>query len=246
MQPIKAQRTTITIAGVEMDGFKLPNGQKGLSQAQMAEVINAHPESGSRFLKSETAKALPHKSFPVSHLDFADESRNDNLPKRVKIIPPELVAAFWAYQAERGNKKALALVIALAQETLDRRLDAAFGDVRSEQEREAATREVRLSWEHERQFCSDTHEFFQSSCYRYGFRPSTAHDAITKAVTGMTANEHRKKLPLVAGEADIGLNHIDSPATQQLIAKIKLAFSRQRKGSMMERIERAIKEVRHG
>lgn len=136
-QPIKAQRTTITIAGIELEGFKLPDGMKGLSQAQMAETIGLWRSTALRFLKSNEAKPLLDKGFRSSAVSVEAGELSGEQARRINLVPPELVAAFWAYQAERGNKKALALIIALAQETLDRRLDAAFGDVKSEQEREA-------------------------------------------------------------------------------------------------------------
>lgn len=46
-----------------------------------------------------------------------------------------MVSKYWLWQAFRGNKKALALVDALLEESLERRFDLAFGVERSEAER---------------------------------------------------------------------------------------------------------------
>jgi hypothetical protein len=47
-------------------------------------------------------------------------------------MPLEVVSAYWLWQSHRGNKKALALCVALLTETLERRFDNAFGISRSE------------------------------------------------------------------------------------------------------------------
>lgn len=54
---------------------------------------------------------------------------------RFNALPLEVATAYWVNQCFQGNKQALALVMALATETLERRFDTAFGVTRSEQER---------------------------------------------------------------------------------------------------------------
>jgi hypothetical protein len=53
---------------------------------------------------------------------------------RFNALPLEVATAYWINQCFQGNKQALALVMALATETLERRFDAAFNVVRTEQE----------------------------------------------------------------------------------------------------------------
>ncbi|MEM6437476.1 MAG: hypothetical protein AAF773_27015, partial [Cyanobacteria bacterium P01_D01_bin.115] len=53
---------------------------------------------------------------------------------RINALPLEVVTAFWVWQCSQGNKQAIALVMALATETLDRRFDTAFGVSRTEGE----------------------------------------------------------------------------------------------------------------
>jgi hypothetical protein len=50
-------------------------------------------------------------------------------------LPLEVIGAYWLWQAARGNKQALSLVMALLTETLERRFDEAFGITRTELDR---------------------------------------------------------------------------------------------------------------
>lgn len=47
-----------------------------------------------------------------------------------------MATAYWINQCFQGNKQALALVMALATETLERRFDTAFGVTLTEQEQD--------------------------------------------------------------------------------------------------------------
>lgn len=51
--------------------------------------------------------------------------------KRFLSIPPEIARAYWLWQAYRGNKAALALCMGLITESLERRVDEAFGVTRT-------------------------------------------------------------------------------------------------------------------
>jgi hypothetical protein len=54
---------------------------------------------------------------------------------RIRALPLEIVGAYWLWQAARGNKTALSLVVALLTKTLEPRFDNAFGVTRTETER---------------------------------------------------------------------------------------------------------------
>jgi len=54
---------------------------------------------------------------------------------RIRALPLEVIGAYWLWQAARGNKQALSLVMALLTETLERRFDEAFGITRTELDR---------------------------------------------------------------------------------------------------------------
>jgi len=54
---------------------------------------------------------------------------------RIRGLPLELVALYWAWESFRGNRSALLLTVTLTSESLERRFDNAFDVVRTEQER---------------------------------------------------------------------------------------------------------------
>jgi len=130
--PTKATRTTIQIGDIEIDGFMLPNGEYCMSQVQIAEIVDLPRQNASRFLTSKAIKALLGKDY-TGH-DF-EQIPVESERTRISPVPLEVVAAYWVYQSSRGNKKAIALNMAMVTESLERRFDNAFGVSRSEAER---------------------------------------------------------------------------------------------------------------
>jgi hypothetical protein len=115
----------------------LPDGSYRMSQAQVAQAVGKSPVNALRFLES---KAL-HRLLGEGYTDYTPEpieiepesSRRGQ--SRFNALPLEVATAYWVNQCFQGNKQALALVIALATESLERRFDTAFGVTRTEQER---------------------------------------------------------------------------------------------------------------
>ena len=135
---VKAQRSTVRIGDLEVDGFMLPDGSYRMSQAQAAEAIEEPPVYALRFLRSKESKALLGEGYT----DYTPESV-DVEPEpgkrgqtRINALPLEVVTAYWLTRSYKGNKKAFALAWGLLTESLDRRFDAAFGVIRSEAERD--------------------------------------------------------------------------------------------------------------
>jgi hypothetical protein len=54
---------------------------------------------------------------------------------RFNALPLDVVTAYWVNECFKGNRLALALVMALTTETITRRFDSAFGVERTEDER---------------------------------------------------------------------------------------------------------------
>lgn len=111
----------------------MPDGSYRMSQAQAAEAVNKPPVNALRFLSSKAIKALLGEEYT----DYTPDSIEVDSPgqgrgqTRINALPLEVVTAFWVAQCSQGNKSAIALVMALATETLDRRFDDAFGVTRS-------------------------------------------------------------------------------------------------------------------
>ena len=129
-----ATRATITIGPLSVDGFMLPDGSYRMSQTQTAEAIGLNEINARRFLGSKSIKGLLGKGYTPDTLavEKTDDSKRGGT--RINALPLEVVSAFWLQQCTKGNKKAIALTMALLTETLERRFDNAFGIERSEDE----------------------------------------------------------------------------------------------------------------
>ncbi|MEH2130134.1 MAG: hypothetical protein V7K86_05645 [Nostoc sp.] len=102
-----------------------------------------------------------------------------------------------------------------------------------------------LTYSEVRGECRDMQNPFMLACIHYKINAAKAHDAITVAVCGKTASELRE-LDVVDGNASVGLNHVNSPEVLADIASIKYHFSRYHKGSIEERIAKAVKDTSKG
>jgi hypothetical protein len=126
----KAQRQTILIGPIEVEGFMMPDGSYRMSQTQSAEAIEKSEITARRFLDSKGIKSLLGKAFRPDTIQI--EKPENRGAFEFNAIPLEVVSAFWLWEASKGNKKAIALCYALMTETLERRFDSAFGVERSE------------------------------------------------------------------------------------------------------------------
>jgi hypothetical protein len=134
----KATRATIKLGNIELDGFQKPDGSYCLSQTQVCEIVQKDKRSMRDFLASESPLALPYKALS------GGKSKGTNLTKlvvqgdtaqNITEVPLELAFVYWLKESSQGNLTAIGLVAACGMESIERRLDAAFGIKRSEQER---------------------------------------------------------------------------------------------------------------
>jgi len=136
-ESIKATRASVQIGALEVDGFMLPDGSYRMSQAQVAQAVDKPPVNALRFLESKAIKSLLGEGYtdytPIQIEIEPEPSRRGQ--SRFNALPLEVATAYWVNQCFQGNKQALALVMALATETLERRFDTAFGVAHTEQER---------------------------------------------------------------------------------------------------------------
>ncbi len=134
----KAQRATVQIGSLSVDGFQMPDGSYRMSQTSAADAVGIGRQNVSDFLRSKAIKALLGEGYTGQIFEVEVENTEQRRGQaRINAIPIEVVIAYWHWQSHRGNKQALQLCIALATETLERRFDAAFGVERSESDRNA-------------------------------------------------------------------------------------------------------------
>jgi hypothetical protein len=233
----KAKRASIQIAGIEIEVFQIPNGDYVMSQTQVASSVGVSSSCIFSFLHSNAVKALPDNGSEFSVI--AVEGSN----KPVNIVPIEVTSGFWLSQVFKGNVKAQALVSACMQEALQRRCDNVFGVAKTEHQYEQQTTANREQWEARRKYLREQHTNFEYACKVNGFSCASTHNKLTLAAVQKTARE-LKELEIIQGNKDVGLNYIEDSDELLLVAKVKRHFSRYRKGSVDERIHRALKEAR--
>jgi hypothetical protein len=106
-----------------------------MSQTQAAECVGLSERNAREFLQSKALKTLLGEGYTPATSEIEPDVGQVRGGSRIRALPLEIVGAYWLWQAARGNKTALSLVMALLTETLERRFDAAFGVTRSETER---------------------------------------------------------------------------------------------------------------
>ncbi|MGP1383465.1 MAG: hypothetical protein ACTS2F_07870 [Thainema sp.] len=136
-ETVKAQRAIVRIGNLKVEGFMLPDGSYRMSQTQAAECVQKPEINARRFLDSKAIKAMLGKGYTPDSIEIeSDLDRRGQ--SRFNALPLEVITAFWVNECFKGNRVALALVMALATETLERRFDSAFGVTRGGGLRSAA------------------------------------------------------------------------------------------------------------
>jgi NACalpha-BTF3-like transcription factor len=259
----KAVRAIIQISGIEVEVFKVAsNGDDNdyvISQSQVAKAIDTNEANVRYFLSSKATKesglstrekssekqlgTSQGKGYRDHKIDFDNEKagrRGGN--SHIKPLPINLASEFWATQAFKGNTKAQSLVYACVLESFKRRCDNAFGIPKTTDEYEEESIVDRQTWMESRNFLKDAHASFTNCCLYNGFNAAVAHDEITMSVCGKTAKELRLD-DLVDGCPRVGLNHVINTDDLVTIAKVKLAFSRYKVGTVKQRVKRAVEAV---
>jgi hypothetical protein len=83
------------------------------------------------FWESKALKTLLGEGYMPGTSEIEPDAGQVRGGSRIRALPLKVVGAYWLWQAARGNKTALSLVVALLAETLERPFDAAFGVTRT-------------------------------------------------------------------------------------------------------------------
>ncbi|CBN56626.1 MULTISPECIES: hypothetical protein [Kamptonema] len=134
-ESVRAVRATVQIGSLTVDGFMLPDGGYRMSQTQAAECVDLSERNAREFLQSKALKSLLGEGYTPATSEIEPDAGQLRGGSRIRAWSLEVASAYWLWQAARGNKKALSLVMALLTETLERRFDSAFGITRTEEER---------------------------------------------------------------------------------------------------------------
>lgn len=133
----KAKRKPVRVGVIGVEGFQMPDGAYRMSLSSAADSVGLQPRNAFDFLRSKAAKRLigDASTLSVSEVEV-DSTEQSTGQTRIRAIPLNVVAQYWLWQVSKGNKKAIALVSALLEESLERRFDDAFGVARTEYERQ--------------------------------------------------------------------------------------------------------------
>ena len=211
------------------------------SLTSAADLLGKPPSSPAQFLASKAFKASEDKGFTPAH--FSDETG-----AKYKLLSCNVVLAYLIHHVTRGDKRALEVVMALTQESLEVRAARAFDQLtqpKLDQIQQKTNEELATD---ERRSAKDEHCAFQHACNALGYQPAKAHDYITKLVFGSTAKESRELPPVeysdeVWSDETVGINHQASPEQMKIYRQIKLRFLTYRKGTMEEKIDRAYQAI---
>lgn len=130
---VRAKRTTVDIAGIEIQGLMLPDGDYRMSNTDAGKAISVGSRQLGNFRNSTAFKALQDGGFQPGEIT---EVRMPDGRAIAKTSDLETIAAFWAYMSS-SNSTAFALTVALATETITRRFDRAFDQQVTEEEYDA-------------------------------------------------------------------------------------------------------------
>lgn len=125
---IKVIKTTITITEtLTLDGYQKPNGDYCLSANGMRESLNV-------LLTNKTGKKYAQPILDKGSRE-AEKGKIEGNNSSIRLINLDSALEIIQVYAQLGNKECQALVFACFAETIERRLDNAFGVKRSEEDR---------------------------------------------------------------------------------------------------------------
>lgn len=240
-----APKVTISVADINLVGYKTEKGEWVMSQASVTDVLNVEEVHIRNFLQSKWLKQRLGKGSKTETFSVKVEGSK----KPIVSINTQLAALFFRFQDSRNdNPVAQKLVDALMTQALDIRFEGNLTPEKSYKNVE----EYALSIQQERklQLEQKVQNLFQSWMVSHHFSPAKVHDYLTKRVVGRTAAESRQLPQTCPGKRAVGLNHFQASEYPEmsLISRVKLycttELPRQRKGwGYQDYIDIAIQEV---
>ena len=143
---VRAVRASVKIGSLTVDGFMLPDGSYRTQPNQSRRSSGLIPAQRVRFFTFKRPEKLASKSY-TSTMFEREEIEIESEPgsrgqSRFLSVPPKIASAYWLWQAHRENKAALALCMGLITESLERRVDEAFGITRTRERNEILSQRV--------------------------------------------------------------------------------------------------------
>jgi hypothetical protein len=252
MNIVSVIRVSINLGDIPLNAYRVTKDDGThidlLPGKSVSNVIGEHDSTLPRSMGVKSLKDLPNK--------------DSSLPPRIKAdagesftpIAVKDAVIYWGKMAERKNQKAIAILVASAIESIERRIDAVIQAEKQPQESLNIKEEIDAlnvsfdgnmkEWEGSRDYSASMHPWFQEHCIFHHYPAAKVHDMITMFVFGQTAEMARQKQIVIEGmDESIGLNHQESKEGQEVIARVKRKFCLLKKGTWREKVERACKEA---
>lgn len=136
-EALKAKEAQVTIAGVTIKGYQLPDGSYKASLSQVLEAFGISRGSATQEIRQRLVPDLATQALKVNR----GKGKGSFQVNSVYLLEIELVNKVIRELAKKGNDQALDVLEALANETWQRRFDQAFGVQKTEATYEDQTRE---------------------------------------------------------------------------------------------------------
>ncbi|MGL5075111.1 MAG: hypothetical protein ACRDBG_04635 [Waterburya sp.] len=197
---IKAVRASICIGNIKLDCYQMPDGSYRMSQTQVLQIIEIQARRYTQIRDSKEAQSFALKEIELYPITL------DNGAK-ANTIAIEDVPKVWRVcsKLKRGNQEILeALLDACLLEALERRADAAFGVIRSEEERNIRL-QARMDGILSRNFWTETIDrYLQNNEVSENYRKhiySNVSNLVNRAFLNKNAKQIRQELGLKESDA---------------------------------------------
>lgn len=135
----EVQHVTISLAGSAIDVFT-DGDQRWISLTSMSTSVNKPDNSALRFFNGKSPEVAQAKASGA--LQFCN-FRHGKFKTLVKCCPLGGAKFYWKYLQRKGDIQADALMLALAEESIERRVDGALGIHHTEAQYEEQTMALR-------------------------------------------------------------------------------------------------------
>ncbi len=236
-QNSEIRKAQVQIGDITVDCYCDDNGNYYLSQNQTTRIINTPLNSLVQSRMPKELKALLGEDFTTVQATLKNAHGGHTT---LNLISTKYIPIIWSYFAKKGNEIAFTLILALVQESLERKADVVFGTVKSENQYNIQTANYiqELTLKQVRDKTRISHGGFQLQCKANNFPARYVHDYATKILVGRTANESIKNLPVnpdfldikTYSNPEVGINHVKESELSFLeyLSEFKTIFSSKR------------------
>jgi hypothetical protein len=236
-QNSEIRKAQVQIGDITVDCYRNNDGSYYMSQNQTTKTIGISNSNVMCGRLSKELEALLGDDYDVMR-GLVLEGRLSGT--HINLIKIKYVPIIWSYFAKNGNEIAYTLILALLNESLERKADIAFGNVKSENQYNIQTANYieELTLKQVRDKTRISHGGFQLQCKANNFPARYVHDYATKILVGRTATDSIKNVPVnpdfldikTYSNPEVGINHVKESELNFLecLSEFKAIFASKR------------------